>query len=101
MNTIVLAVRDGILPAYHEAVFTKTYDPTDTVTMLNQAERILNDHTDRGENRLFVYDSGATVELLCVLNAAREYGYKSIYVMCKNNITGEYYPVEVGLRGED
>ena len=101
MNTIVLAVRDGILPKYHEAVFTKTYDPTDTVTMLRQAEQVLEDHTDIGENRLFVYDSGTTVELLAVIKAARQTGYKSIYVMCKNNITGEYYPVEVGLRGED
>jgi len=101
MNVIVLAVRDGILPKYHEAVYTKSYEPTDTVTMLNHAERVINDHTDRGESRLYIYDSGTTVELLCVINAAREYGYKSVYVMCKNGITGEYYPVEVGLRGED
>ena len=100
MNIIVLAVRDGILPTYHEAVYTKSYDPIDTISMLNQAERIINDHTDRGENRLYIYDSGTTVELLCAINAARECEYDKVYIFCKGDY-GHWFPVEMPLRGED
>ncbi len=100
MNTIVLAVRDTHLFAYHEAIYTQAYDPTDTVTMLNHAERVINDHTDIGENRLYIYDSGTTVELLCAINAARECEYESVYIMCKGDC-GHWFPVEMQLRGED